>query len=157
MKTKIIFLDIDGVLNSEQSCIYYNRRSNEGKSHTLECEFCPINMSNLNYIMENVSNTEIVISSTWRAFHKIAELQDILTKNGFLFADTIIGATPRLNVDRGLEIQSWIDAYGASEIEKFVIIDDNDDMMHLKDSLVQTDVAIGLTIKDADLIIKELK
>ena len=123
---KIIFLDIDGVLNSTGSYLYYMRNEkNETES------LCPIAVSNLNYIMEKTStDVFIVISSCWRHFYNIELLRKIFKKQGFLFEEHIIDYTPT-NMDRndvrGEEIQRWLD--GHKDVEKYAIIDDTDDML----------------------------
>lgn len=67
---KLIFLDIDGVLNSEQSqCMYYHHKawieSKLGKGSKTR-ELCPISISNLDYLMRETPDARVVISSSWR-------------------------------------------------------------------------------------------
>ena len=75
---KVIFLDFDGVLNSEASFRYEMRRKNIRVAKTLSAIAC----SNLQYILEQDSSVKIIISSTWRHIHTRVELQDILSTYG---------------------------------------------------------------------------
>ena len=65
--------------------------------------------------------------------------------------------TPKLHVRRGLEIQKWLDDNPQGENVVFVILDDDSDMEHLMDRLVQTDHEFGLTQEDAGKAILMLK
>jgi hypothetical protein len=77
--TKIIFLDMDGVMNSHQSMYLYRRffgvkdswfeKYRPGSTdayRSYEDEICPIALSNLSYILEEFPDARLVISSTWR-------------------------------------------------------------------------------------------
>lgn len=67
----------------------------------------------------------------------------------------VIGVTPvRNNLERGHEIQEWLDSH--SGIESFVIIDDDKDMAHLLPRLVHTPFATGLEECHADAAIAML-
>jgi hypothetical protein len=57
-------------------------------------------------------------------------------------------------VPRGREIQAYLN--NAAGVESFVIIDDDDDMEHLKPHLILTPFEIGLTEADADRAIAML-
>jgi hypothetical protein len=50
--------------------------------------------------------------------------------------------------ERGHEIQAWLDTQN-SNVESFVILDDDSDMAHLLSKLVQTKFEFGLTERDA--------
>ena len=80
MKYNIVFLDFDGVLNSEQSHLYRTFFQNNGtaeyvlKRSPFEREIdlfdvrrtCPIAITNLTHLLLNIPNVRVVISSTWR-------------------------------------------------------------------------------------------
>lgn len=148
---KVVFLDIDGVLNSIQSHLYHEYRQQENH-HAL----CPIATSNLSWLVRT-HDLEIVISSTWRKYHETEWIKEHLETYS-IPGEKIRGITPILHgpnkgtyVDRGLEIAKFMEVWhskGFDHIEKFVIIDDNSDMAHLKDNLVQTNPLHGLTVKD---------
>jgi hypothetical protein len=109
---KVIFLDIDGVLNvisqghDKYGAIFHY--------HFIE---------NLEKIIIK-TNAKIVISSTWRS-SGLKQMQS-MWKDRHLAGD-VIGITPyRDDRHRGKEIQEYIDV---NNIDKYVIIDDDSDML----------------------------
>ena len=121
---RVIFLDIDGVLNS---VMYENSdRFNENDSNAL------IDMSRVKLLADIVKATgsEIVLSSTWREdWDKSSDLcgQDGKYLNMCLakYGLSIIDKTPILNYsdDRRVEILAWLSKHG-TDVESFVILDD---------------------------------
>lgn len=155
---KIIFLDIDGVLN-----LMHQERDQYGSL------FHENFVANLKRIIDETS-AWIVISSTWR----MSGLQVMIDMwEHRKLPGNVVGITQNLcyhpdnkgkNLVRGDEIQAWIDKY---EITKYVIIDDDTDMLqHQMDKFVRTsenwdhtdylDAGYGLTIECADQAIKIL-
>ncbi len=162
----IIFLDIDGVLNSTQSIMMFHQKYNVGKGENdwlaPDEYFCPIAMSNLFVILKEVPNTVIVISSDWRLGETIDSMKDKFKKQKYNLP--IIGFTPYLaNVTRGIEIMGFMNLYVGNKkpdgenIEKFVILDDDHDMMHLEKFRVKTSYYHGLTWEDTLKAIDILK
>lgn len=142
----IIFLDIDGVL--------VNRRS-LSKASGLRSQADPDCVAMLNRITD-ATGAKIVVSSTWRMGGN-RFIREKLRSWGV--TGRVIGCTPVLkSVDRGEEIQAFIDDYSKmnGDIQSFVIIDDDDDMLHLCDRLVKTQFADGLTLADSDKSIEML-
>ncbi len=142
---KVIFLDFDGVLNSEEYSRLRNimgAKDSGSFMHRSSGQVDPVAVARLNRIVES-TGAAVCISSTWRRLHIIGELNAILRERGF--AGRVVGATPWLNKPRGLEIQDWLDLEGQRhDVEAFVILDDDADMEHLMDHLVQTNGAAGL-------------
>ena len=160
---KIIFLDIDGVLNSEK---WHKERFDKKLYPNLEnyplCEFDPLTIEQLNLLTDK-TNAKIVISSTWRMGRTIDELKKLFEEVGI--KGEIIGVTPHLTfsdghgVDRGNEIKRWIDLncirwwdkmLSQKEkditLESYVILDDDPDMLlEQKDNFVRTSWRDGLT------------
>src|SRR5258708_7741734 len=119
---KVIFLDFDGVLNSEASFRYENRRKAQNVSGTLS----PIACSNLQYILEQDSSVKLVISSTWRKIHTMVELQNILGAYGVNGA-RVVGKTPMtLTANRANEINMWLEEN--PNVTMAVILDDDSDV-----------------------------
>lgn len=150
---KIIFLDVDGVLNFWDCWLGNTLNVLRGESRTLVLSLDCINQ--LNRIIDE-TGAKIVLSSTWRRFK---DHYDFLLSSPI--KGEIIGETPDLLYDlsretsRGLEIKEWLEnEYG--EPCKFVIIDDDDDMGDLKDHFIQTDFESGLTKELADMAILKL-
>lgn len=150
---KVLFLDLDGVLRSNQSGIL-NWRKKGNKLFVLDEVCC----SNLQAILEVVPDLKIVISSTWRKVESIDFVKYVLRKYG-VDSSRVIGHTPIHFGDRGRghEIQEWFDDWKEEHpedpIEKFVIVDDDSDMYHLRDNLVQTNYDAGLSWAKADDIL----
>jgi len=150
---KLLFLDIDGVLNSFQSAImehkYKKLRMNYPASMHFG-KFCPLAQSNLKLIQDCVPELEIVISSSWRVDKTVRELQHLLGYDGVINATRVIGKTPIIGRPRGIEIQRWFDWHTSGRSTgAFAILDDDDDMHPYEDFLVQTDSYHGLMYRDA--------
>lgn len=150
---KVIFLDFDGVLNSVQSMIYNNRLKLLGLTDTPTHEsFCPIASSNLQYILEELPDVQVVVSSTWRKYKTLVALQEIFKTNRLL-PDRMIGTTPVSKEGyRGKEIESYLKDH--PEVTDFVIIDDDKDMEPYMNRLVKTDSRLGLTFVDAERVVE---
>jgi hypothetical protein len=149
---KVVFLDVDGVLNTERWLVeQYNKT---GKPHSCHhSEFDPLCMQNLKEFVEE-SDAYIVISSTWRlGNHETDEgwkaLMDRL--NDYGLRERVVGSTPDLSRKydsfccRGYEIQEWLDRNEDKNIENFVIIDDDSDMFHLIGKLAKCSFKYGFT------------
>ncbi|MFW6225708.1 MAG: HAD domain-containing protein [bacterium] len=121
---KVIFLDIDGVLNVIPTDI-----------DKFGCTFHDNFVDNLRWIIEE-TGAKIVISSTWRmgGLKYIRDMWEFRNYPG-----EIIDITPTCKevvhmgirefydlVDRGDEIKLWLDHY---DVDNYVIIDDDNDML----------------------------
>lgn len=119
---KIIFLDIDGVLNS---VMYDASRSEERADNRIDA-------SRVRLLADivNATDAKIVLSSTWReAWDKDPDLCDsdgkYINKCLSEYGLSIIDKTPYLSYsdERRLEILDWL-ARHLGEVESFVILDD---------------------------------
>lgn len=158
MKKKIIFLDIDGVLNSYKYPAF-DLNSVRGIS--------PWHVKHLNYIIQK-TDAYVVVSSSWRIFHKIEEIREMLKSAGFLFSDRVIGGIPVGEKDpsrgwptRGEEIEMYLKEH-SNDIEAYVIIDDDTDMVSSQmNNFVVTDIEKGLRRKEAkqcvEILLREKK
>lgn len=140
---KVIFLDVDGVLNSVR----------DGYSLQLENDY---HFEMLKKIVD-ATEANIVLSSSWRigfSMHRLPErnLVERLEKYGMQIMDF----TPCMAGTRGDEIREWLS--NNEPVESFVILDDEGDMAEFKETnLVKTNTSVGLQEKDADKAIKILK
>jgi hypothetical protein len=169
---KIIFLDIDGVLNSWNVLLKRKYLDNsKEKGYDLYYE----NGIVLKYILTEIPEVKIVLSSCWRySENNIIKIKEFFKNELYIDPNIIIDKTPRIvrdddyikingkdytTVYRGEEIQAWITKFlnEGNFIDKFVILDDDSDMLHLKDHLVQTHSDYGLTWVQAEEIIERLK
>ena len=166
---KVLFLDIDGVLNSEnwfgyrQYCIK-NNMFNEVinfvniNDDRIKHKLSMIDdraIANLNRIIEE-TGCKVVLSSSWRSCVEAENLltEYILKVKGFKYE--LYDVTPRLwfndfSIRRGEEIQLWIDKESEkNEIESFVILDDVDfDMLpEQMNNFIHVDGQVGLTDRD---------
>jgi hypothetical protein len=143
MKMKLIFLDIDGVMNHRKH--FVRSRLHDGQ------EFCPIAVRNLREILKR-TGAKIVVSSTWRkmGLTKIKELF-----RNYDMQQYIHGITPVIeDVIRGKEIQQYL--IGLSDVESYVILDDDDDMGDLLPRLVHTSQLDGLNDEKREEVIRLL-
>ena len=65
----LIFLDIDGVLNTGNYLHYQwlkNGRTRKGIKNNPTHNWCPMALSFIDHLLNTVSDSYIVISSTWR-------------------------------------------------------------------------------------------
>ena len=150
---KLMFLDIDGVLNSET--FYKNKSEQElfkEEGYPL-CEIDPSAIEKINKIIRQ-TKAKVVISSSWRLGRSIQNLQDIFNKKGFI--GTIDDITPHLRyigndntVPRGCEIETYLNDNFEYDIKtniKYVIIDDDIDMLfYQKDHFLHTTEYDGIT------------
>lgn len=150
---KIIFLDIDGVLNHDN----WPRLEDMPHVKSLASRemLDPECVGHLNAIIAR-TGARCVVSSTWRTVTPWPLLQKVLDSAGF--DGLLIGATVDLKwaKPRGHEIDLWVQAH-QDEIDSFIILDDRDDMHPHLERLVQTNEEIGLTRKDAERAVRLLK
>jgi HAD domain in Swiss Army Knife RNA repair proteins len=154
---KVLFLDVDHVLNSEKWLLQREEalKRIEGdiaeggdglRDLTLlsiahdEQQIDPAAIEVLNEIMSR-TKAVIVVSSTWRLDHSMPDIVNVLLRRGFKWCDRIIGCTLELDGPRGLEIQAWLEQV---DVDTFAILDDNSDMGELMPQLVQTTQEKGL-------------
>ena len=125
-KLKIIFLDIDGVLNNQ--LMYENREDIIGGKGKISKKCLDL----LNHIIEK-TNAKIVLSSTWRSDEDKEEFL-----YGIGLKGEIIGKTPHLSFKgalRGNEILQWIkdnrELLGCDYdlFNSYIILDDDSDML----------------------------
>jgi len=141
---KVIFLDVDGVLNSAQ----------DGYSIRLRTD------SHLKLLQRIIKETgaKIVLSSSWRIGFTPAS-RNLLARFKE-YGLELMDCTPELPGScRGDEIRQWLtDNVYNYDIENFVILDDEANMAEFTDkNLVQTDTNIGLEKQNAIECIRTLK
>lgn len=146
----LIFLDFDGVLNSQ---LWYVKTKGSRERDDLDTQA-------ISFLNELIAETgaKVVVSSTWRLGRTVEELQEILDRNGF--KGEIIGKTRDLRLGehgdcvlRGNEILCWIkenpiECGGCAywEYKNYVILDDDSDMLYWqKDNFIIVDRYCGMT------------
>lgn len=157
---KIIFLDIDGVLNSTRTHLAFSN-PNELKSFSspltmstlpeygepvyeqIIFQLDPISIILLKKVVED-TGAKIVISSTWRIGSAIEHFHKMFDCYGWNTRDIIIDFTPQFGRIRGDEIRNWLNEN--NKITRYVIIDDQEDFYpDQKSQLIQTNPHIGFS------------
>jgi hypothetical protein len=162
MNNPIIFLDIDGVLNSDKHANRYSLEEWENLSY-LERHIDNEAVELINYICDK-TNAQVVVSSTWRYGRTVEQLQQILNDRGGTFK--VIDKTPEHSIRyRGYEIDDWISKNRSKDengdyfkFTNYVILDDDigDMLLKQKDNVFEIDRRVGITKIDADKIIAHL-
>ena len=156
---KLIFLDIDGVLNTSdyQACLHILCRSkhpqeeiNKGKLMPYYTRdhygqlFNPMCVKFLEALLRN-TGAKIVISSTWR-MEGLSKMRD-MWKGRHYFGE-IIGITPvSKGRVRGLEIAEFLGNF-EGDVESYVIIDDDSADIHQKERLCKCNNRTGFGYKE---------
>lgn len=131
---KVIFLDVDGVLNKHSD---YRVASSAGHGLIVNNEL-------VDRLLEIIKDTgaKLVLSSSWRI---LDQGEEYLNKMGLTF----IGKTDTNNYSedsnhyRGSQIQRWLDK---NDVEEYVILDDDSDMLFSQlPNFIQTDPEYGIT------------
>ena len=166
---KVIFLDVDGVLNSESYCDWVMNNLGydngyggffppEAKPRVEDVKWDPETVRVLQHIVEE-TGANIVMSSTWRHNFPLERFNDMFALYGAHF--NIISATPSaprrmssFQGFRGDEVNQWL-SETIHDIESYVILDDGVDFYE-DQSVIYTNDQVGLTWNDADAAIRKL-
>lgn len=150
---KVIFLDIDGVLNSDE---YFDKI----KNLDIEGIKSEVDIEKIKLLKRAVTETgsKVVLTSSWRYTRNAQKLKELLSNYNIN-----VDSTPFMQNKRGLEIKKYLSEH--QNIEDYVIVDDeifdsyDEDLMK---KLVKIsngngrNFGEGLLPKDVDEIIKRL-
>jgi ribosome-interacting GTPase 1 len=133
MSAKLIFLDFDGVLNTSKYIVSVKDDYDDA------AHIDPKKVTLVNFIVAE-TGAKVVVSSSWRKYHTLKELDNMLKYKGATF--DVIGVTPvitddKRRVPRGEEIQAYIDSM-PEKPKAIAILDDDSDMVHLSKYLIKT-------------------
>ncbi len=178
---KIIFLDIDGVLNSNAFFKAHKLPDNfDSRNDTHQALMIdPCAVAKLNGIIA-ATCALVIISSSWRFYWSRVRIKAMMALRGF--SGDIIGATPCLDtlptitksgeigeregtlrivrpcpVTRGDEIVAFLAEHRKKKMRFVVLDDDARGMECVGDRFVKINPQIGLTDRDADCAIQILK
>jgi len=147
----ILFLDIDGVLNSVEWMKHGTMwGSNLGALDPVAC-------ARLDRVLA-ATGADIVLSSSWRHSTPCEKMQTFLRVRGCPSA-RVIDRTPfgsemrTRGGERGHQIQQWLDDH---HTPRFAIVDDSTDMVHLLPKLIRTPWETGLGDEHVELLIAML-
>lgn len=157
---KVLFLDVDGVLNSEQT--FFRSKGEREDSYLID----PFMALLIARIVE-ATDCKIVLSSSWRHHpegvkkveRRVWRVMDITptilstreereecTKKGLSWATLC---------ERGREIQAWLESH--PEVERYAILDDDSDMLEEQlPNFFKTSWQQGITEEIADNVIMHL-
>lgn len=139
---KVLFLDVDGVLNME----------NRTGSHKT------LNKKRLRLLSRIVNETqcEIVLSSTWRTdLYYYLRIKRYLRYRGLVIRDKTTHTIEFERPQRGYEIQHWLDKH--DNVETYAIVDDKNQFLTCQlPYFVQTDPTQGLTTENVTQLINIL-
>lgn len=160
---KVIFLDIDGCLNSY---LYYIDDRNPGNLNGQEGDIDPLCVERILRIVKE-TGAKVVISSDWRISWEGTLMR--LERMG-LTRDIVVDKTPELvwtriandyfdedgyEYSRGREIDMWLQSH--PECTNYVIIDDRTDFTdEQQPHFVHVNSYCGLTDDNADIAIMTL-
>lgn len=148
--SSIIFLDIDGVLNTLNN-LRKQQRNGEKVSGK---RWCPVSCKSIVALCKHY-RARIVVSSSWRLEYGMEELGELFEFNGIprkYLLDRTPGSAPHPygeNYCRGHEIRHWLENY-PQDVASYVIIDDEATVLEEQEShLVRVDRRIGFAKKEA--------
>ena len=159
---KIIFLDIDGVLNSQNTFRdnheyrkFFVKYMNDGVNDKIIYKMLDIDLDKVFMIRDicNLTGAKVVISSTWRRSRYYPLIEERLTSLGI----PIVGVTPFISNNRGDEIRKYLED---NKVDNFVILDDDifRDFNELENYLVKTSFyEDGLTDEISKEVVRVLR
>lgn len=157
MKGPLLFLDIDGVLNSSDWAVRTEQRGLLGLD--------PEAVARLQRVVDE-TGCSIILSSTWRLLHSLSEMRGLLIEAGMRSPVPLRDRTPDLTtkthtgsqilkaVGRGMEVNAWLDNIGFEG--RYCCIDDDSDFLPGQ-PLVKTTFQSGMLDSHADQCIAILK
>ena len=158
---RLIFLDVDGVLNNTQNIKKYRLFLKGDRRLLIDIQPFYYFKKLLKEIEKNNMEVKIVISSSWR-LGTIPSDWKKLFKHYFNNAEIVRGRTPYLYKDRGIEILDLLEI--AKEkgdmIDDYIVLDDDieDIINHISpNKVMKINRKYGLTERDVKQILKKLE
>lgn len=145
---KVIFLDVDGVLNSEA---WFKKMAESGEKYRVGKDIDPDACKRFRKLVKD-TGAKVVLSSSWRGSK---ENEDIIEKALRL---KLLDRTPRMwrppftsweYRERGREVLAWLQDHAA--VSKYAIIDDDPDFFDWQ-PLFRTEWKHGLTDEIAERV-----
>ena len=170
---KVIFLDFDGVLNTDAYQANLRHAGNQGWDDYGQL-FDPEAVGNLKKILDAVPDVRIVVESSWKAegldYLRLmwkernlpGEIYDVtpdIFNEEILSIDLSVPNNIRKveGIGKGREISAWLKRHGEAE-SQYVILDDMADFSgELERNHIRVSQDIGITLDDAMKAISFLK
>lgn len=121
---KVIFLDIDGVLNSNRTMFAFGRCGYPGSRNGFALDDTSIRM--IKALCDVDETIRIVVSSSWRIGAKTQEVESFFAPHKLPIAG-VTDVASSMNSTRGHEIGFWL--INHPDVKDFVILDDDTDML----------------------------
>lgn len=136
---KVLFLDIDGVVNKR------NNFNPTGKDNLYPIDsYCALLVGRIQLL----TGCEVVLSSSWR--HHPEGVENVSKR-----VVELLDVTPTVGKYRGDEIRAWLSAH--PEVKKYAILDDDVDILvEQADNFFKTTFEDGLTDEIAEAVIAHL-
>ena len=136
----VIFLDVDGVLNSMSTPAWMGEDWDTPLARPLQ---------NLKHIVDK-TGANIIVTSSWREYPAALRKLEIAL---MVFELHIAGRTPALPTNRPDEIQTWLSDH--PEVKRYVILDDEPQPWTSEqlNKVVPVNPAKALTAQNAELAI----
>lgn len=169
---RVLFLDIDGVLNSERFLVAAYASVKPGAS-PFDRQIDPAAVEIVNDVVAR-TDCKVVLSSAWRygkngLDHERRFVEKILRSCGARFAlfdstptylDVFMAKHGRVSgfadhdpaIDRGAEIGHWL-LEACHLVSTYAIVDDYGDMGPHAERLVRTSPSVGITVADAERLV----
>lgn len=149
---KHLFLDIDGVLNTDD----FLRKGRAAGAWDADYGYMidPFHVGILKSVIDECKGVQVILSSAWRIIPGVIETSKILRKAGMDRRFCFDGETPA-NGRRGQEIKGYLDEHKIDPAD-ICIIDDDTDIDPLKHRWVRTLPNEGLTPEKAAQVIDML-
>lgn len=159
---KIIFLDIDGVLNSQNTFRdnheynkFFCKYQNNSVDDIIKNRMLDIDLNKLFILRDicNLTGAKIVISSGWRRMYDYLLVEEKLISLGL----PVVGVTSYIDGNRGNEIRKYLED---NRVDDFVILDDDifPDFNELENYLIKTSFyEDGLTEEIAREVVRVLR
>ena len=139
---KVIFLDVDGVLNDYDTCLAFDKEYQ--RTGVLKAELNEDMVSNLKEIVDR-TDAKIVLSSSWRLYgymnngkfvpkqYKAKGLVDMFDKYGMEIYDTV-----SYSRTRDLQILDYV---YMNDVDDYIVIDDDSEELRLlpREVIIKTD------------------
>lgn len=137
----MIFLDVDGVLNTASLLYHYG------------FDYIDDDMVGLLATVVQKTGAKIVLSSTWRLQKESMRMvEEALKRHGL----SVLDRTPRIeDAFRSEEISRWLGEH--PEVDRYAILDDNPEAGRgLEDNFFMTDMETGLDRETVERMVRHL-
>lgn len=143
---KVLFLDIDGVLNSLRTAVALQQGGRRPKN------LDPVAVRLVDWVCRE-AGAKVVIISAWRLNHSVDQLNRLFRRHGANDIE-VVGLTGYSGHGRGAEISDWLAAN--PQVKRYVVVDDLRFDIDAKHPLVHVEGPNGLLLDHAVALLAHL-